>query len=286
MENQTPAQHEASKAKTKSGINKYLWIIGAIVLLAVGAFGAKAILSPIEEYKVTLVDAPKEASAGVNIAFTWRVDGPPTTITHTAIHYGSESTPGELKQDVKPADTKYTDFVKDFANGKYDIPLQFIGNTVIPKEGKYYFRVNALIKDKNYWSDEYTMDIKPLDFSVTLLNMPNEVSVDKIFTVTWRVDGPKNSIPSTAAYYGLESTPGTLDKTVKPSDTKYTGYTKDFYKGKYDVPLQFVANTKVDEEGTYYMRIHAEVDGKHYWSPEVTFTAKKETAATTTTTTR
>lgn len=275
MENQTPAQHEASKAKPSAGINKYLWIIGAIVLLAVGAFGAKAILSPIEEYKVTLVDAPKEASAGNTIAFTWRVDGPPTTITHTSIHYGTESNPGELKQEIKPADTKYTDFVKDFANGKYDIPLQFIGNTVIPKTGKYYFRVHALIKDKNYWSDEYTMDVKPLEYSVTLLNAANEVNVDKTFTITWRVDGSPTTIPSTSAYYGLESTPGTLDKTVKPSDTKYTGYTKDFYKGKFDVPLQFIGNTKVEEEGKYYMRIHAEINGQHYWTDEVTFTAKK-----------
>lgn len=281
MDNQSASQHhDTTKASPSSGINKYLWIIGAVVLLAVGGFGAKAILSPIEEYRVTLVDSPKEATAGYNSTFTWRVDGPPTSITNTSVHYGAESNPGELKQDVKPGDTKYSDFVKDFANGKFDIPLQFVGNTVVAKPGKYYFRVHALIKDKNYWSDEYTMDVKPMDYKVTLINAANEVMADKTFTITWRIDGLPTSIPSTAAYFGTESTSGTLDKTVKPSDTKYTGYTKDFIKGSYNVPLQFIGNTKVDAAGTYYMRIHAEINGQHYWSDEVTFTAKEETAVT------
>ena len=141
--------------------NKYVWIMGAVILLVAGWFGIKALLGPSENYKVTLIDAPKEVTKGGIATFTWLVDGPPVLIHHSAVHTGKESQPGELGKEVKPADTKYTDFVKDFAQGDFNIPLQFIGNITLNDEGTYYFRVHATVNDKHFWTDEYTLEVKP-----------------------------------------------------------------------------------------------------------------------------
>lgn len=146
--------------ETATATSKNFWIIGAVILVLFGLFTAKLLLFPSENYKITLVDAPKSIKPGSVTTFTWRVDGPPSSIVHTAVYLGKESLPGELGNDIHPADTKYTESVKDFMFGKFNIPLQFIGNVKIDAPGIYYFRVHATIKDKNYWSDEETMEVK------------------------------------------------------------------------------------------------------------------------------
>lgn len=140
--------------------SKYVWIVGALLLVVAVWFSFKMLLGSGIDYTVTLVDAPKEMQAGGVTTFTWRVDGPPTTIEHTSVYMGKTSNPGELDKKVKPSDTVYTDFIKDFDKGNYNIPLQFVGNIKLVDPGKYYFRVQASVKDKNYWSDEYTFDVK------------------------------------------------------------------------------------------------------------------------------
>lgn len=255
--------------------NKYVWIVGVIILIAVGWFGLKAIFAPSDYYQLILVDVPKEVETGQNTTFTWKISGGTASINHTAVHFGTISNAGELGDGVKPEDTKYTDFVKDFADGKYDIPLQFVGNTMINTPGKYYFRVHALIKDKHYWTSEYSIDVKPADYRVSLVNVPSQAEAGKVTTFTWRVEnGPAVSINHTAIHYGLESNPGKLGKEVKPSDTKYPDFIKDFANGKFTVPLQFVGNAKIDSPGTYYFRVHAVINGQNYWSDEGTFEVK------------
>lgn len=254
--------------------NKYFWIIGGIVLLLVGVFGWKMIFGEGES-KVTLVNAPQEAVAGNNITFTWRIDGPSTTINHTSVHYGTVSNPGVLEKNVKPADTKYTDFVKDFASGKFNIPLQFIGNTIIAAPGKYYFRVHALVKDKNYWSDEYALNVKPAgDYQISVVDYPKQLSAGRIASFTWRIDGNPTTINHTAVHFGQVSTPSQLGREVKPEDTEYTDMVKDFTFGKYNIPLQFVGNLKIATAGVYFFRVHALINGKNYWTDEYSFEAK------------
>lgn len=140
--------------------NKYLWIIGAVMLLVFGWFGIKMVSSSFEDYKLTLVAAPKEGRANANSTFTWRIDGPPTVIYHTAIYLGKTSVPGQLAKDISPFDVKYTEVLKDFNWGKYSVPLQFVGNIIMPSSGKYYYRLHALVKGNNYWSEEYSFDVK------------------------------------------------------------------------------------------------------------------------------
>ncbi len=286
-----PEENSSSDTQIKLPQNKLPWIIGAVVLLVAGWFSYKALISSVEDYKVTLVDAPKQVESNVIGTFTWRVDGPPTTINHTSVHLGSVSTLGDLGKEIKPADTKYTEMVSDFANGDYNIPLQFVGNIKMMSEGKYYFRVHALVKDKNYWSDEYSLDVTKAttvsgEHKVTLLYPPKSVALNilpkdakdatmgGVVNFTWRVDGAPTTINHTSVHYGLVSNPGDLDQEVLPTDTKYTDMVTDFAKGNYNIPLQFVGNTKVTTAGTYYFRAHALVAGKNIWTDEYSFTAK------------
>lgn len=248
--------------------NKYVWIIGAIILLVAGWFGLQAIFGASENFKLSLVDAPKEVAAGSVATFTWRIDGSAATIHHTSVHLGTTSQLGEFGREVKPEETKYTEFVRDFASGDYNIPLQFVGNISMTTPGKYYFRVHANIKDKNYWTDEYSLDVLVPDNTITLMNAPKEATANQVFTITWRIDGPPSTIHHTSIHYGTESNPGALGKEVKPDDTKYTDLVKDFTKGDYSIPLQFVGNSKVAASGTYYFRAHAIINDKNYWTNE------------------
>lgn len=160
MEEKETEKSHGEKKLPEFTVNKYLWIIGAVLLLVFGWIGMKVLSSSFEDYKLTLVTAPNDVKAGGIATFTWRVDGPPTTIYHTALYFGKQSVPDKLGKDVHPAETKYNEALQDFNFGKYVIPLQFVGNVKLSTSGKYYYRLHALIKDKNYWSEEYTLDVK------------------------------------------------------------------------------------------------------------------------------
>ena len=142
-------------------VNKYLWIVGAILLLVFGYMAMRMVSSSFDDYKLTLVNALNDAKAGSPVTYTWKIDGPQSSIYHTAIYFGQESVPGEIGKDVAPVETKYDKAsLVDFNYGKYKIPLQFIGNIKFGTTGKYYYRLHALIKDKNFWSEEYSIEIK------------------------------------------------------------------------------------------------------------------------------
>lgn len=264
--------------------NKVVWIAGAIVLLIAGWFGLRAIFGSLEGYKVTLIDAPKEVSAATNSTFTWRVDGPATTINHTAVHLGTSSQGGDLGKDVKPENTPYNLLVQDFANGNYNVPLQFVGNIILNTPGTYYYRVHAQVKDKHYWTDEYTLEVKTQDYKVSMISAPSQAVEDEVFAFTWRVDGLPTTITHTSVHYGTESTPGILGKEVAPDDTNYEDLVTDFTDGEYNIPLQFVGNTKIATPGTYYYRGHAIVNGQHYWTDEAVLEVKSKKEAQTTAT--
>lgn len=264
----------------------YVWIIAGLILLAAGWFGFRMLIAPFQEYRVTLVDGPKEAFAGSGVAFTWRIDGPAATINSTAVHYGTVSNPGELGKDVKSTDTRYTDFVKDFASGTFNVPLQFVGNTQLPAvPGTYYYRVYAVVGEKNYWSEEYSMEIKQPtanDYSITLVHAPSGAATGDTIPFTWRVDGPPTTINHTSVHFGLRSTPGVLEKTVAPDDTRYTDLIGDFAQGTYNIPLQFVGNVQIATAGAYFFRAHAIIGTQHFWTDEQTLEVTKKITPTAT----
>lgn len=273
-------ENEKAQAEEQVVIPVYVWVIGALLLLVGGWFGFKMLIAPFAEYRITLVDGPKEAMVGVNATFTWRVDGPATTINHTSVHFGSASNPGELGKEVKPADTRYTDLIKDFANGNYSIPLQFVGNIQLAAPGTYYYRVHAAVKDKNYWSPEYTIEVKPAAYAIKLIDGPKEIGAGDVATFTWRLDGPPTKINHTSVHFGTTSNPGVLDKKTAPADTSYEDLVKDFASGTFDVPLLYVGNAKIATAGAYFYRAHAIINGEHYWTDEQQLTVNKKTKPT------
>ena len=272
---------EATTSPAQKTIPIYVWIVGALILLVAGWFGFRMLIAPFQEYRLILVDAPKEVNAGSIATFTWRVDGPPVTITHTAVHLGATSNPGELGKEIKPADTRYTDMVKDFASGTFNIPLQFVGNIQMGKPGTYYYRVHAIVGDKNYWTDEYTLEVKSVENAVTLITGPAEAFTGDVVTFTWRVDGPPNTINHTSVHFGTTSTPGTLGKNIKPANTAYKYLIPDFADGKFNIPLQFVGNTQIATPGAYFFRAHAIISGENYWTEERTVEVKRKPRVTT-----
>src|SRR3989304_6190152 len=152
-------EKKSASGSESLGSNKLVWLAGAIVLLIAGWFGLRAIFGSMESYKVSLIDAPNEVNAGSNAAFTWRVDGPATTINHTSVHFGTESTPGDLGKNVAPDATKYEDMIKDFANQSNPIPFRFIGNHTFDEAGTYYFRAHAIVNGEHYWTEEKTLEV-------------------------------------------------------------------------------------------------------------------------------
>lgn len=254
--------------------NKILWIIlGAGVLVLAGIIFALTVFNP-KNYRLTLVDAPSQVPASGVATFTWRIDGPPTTINHTAVHFGTVSTPQELGEEVAPESTNYTDLVTDFVSGAFDIPLQFISNAPVATAGSYFFRVHALIDDKHLWTDEYTFEVTPATHAISLVNAPSQVTAGQIATFTWNVSGPPTTINHTAVYFGTVSTPGELGEEVALEDTNYTDLVSDFVAGQYNIPLQFVGNLRIATAaatGTYYFRGHAVINDENFWTDQGTF---------------
>ena len=89
-------EEEHKKETSDFTSNKYVWIIGGIILLIVGWFGVKTIFAPSDFYQVTLVDAPKEIESGQSITYTWRINGSPTTINHTSVYFCTISNTSKL----------------------------------------------------------------------------------------------------------------------------------------------------------------------------------------------
>lgn len=279
MENST-AHTPSTHSKKENGFNPVLliWGLAGLLILVAGYLAIKAILAPFNEHKLILVNAPKEASIGSVATFTWKIDGSSTTITTTSVRLGATSNPGELSKETKPGDTSYTETLPDFANGKYNVPLTFVGNMKMPlTAGTYYYRVHALVDDKNYWTPEEVIEVKPADWNVEMVNAPQTAVAGKTATFTWKVNGPATEINETTVYFGKTSEPGSLPKTTDPKSTPYTAdMIKDFANGKYSVPYTYVGNIQIATAGSYFYRLHALVNGENVWGDEGTLDVKLE----------
>lgn len=230
--------------------------------------------TPIE-YKITFIDSPTELMEGGQASFTWTIDGPPRTIHKSAVYFGTMNTQGILTKDVAPADTKYTDSVKDFIAGDFVIPIRFVGNATIAKPGKYYVRVYALIDSNNYWSEERMFTVKPIPgYEINLVNYPQKVKLNENSAFTWEITGPQAITGFTAIVGAKESKSGKLDETIDLTKTPYKVLVKDFTNGVYTIPLRYVGNTIMPEYGIYYFRALAIISGKNIWSDEYTLSVQ------------
>jgi hypothetical protein len=107
--------------------------------------------------------------------------------------------------------------------------------------------------------------------SVTFVDLPKELKEGGLATFTWTVNGEPQIATSTGVYIGLTSNPGILSDITSPKETVYTSALKDFIKGEYIIPLQFVGSMTIPAPGIYYARAYANIEGKQYWSDERTF---------------
>lgn len=230
--------------------------------------------TPIE-YKITFIDSPTSIMEDGLASFTWTVDGPPKTIHKTVVYFGTLSTQGILTKDVAPADTKYTDSVKDFIAGDFVIPLRFVGSAKVAKPGKYYARVYALIDSHNYWSEERLFTVKPIPgHEIKLVNYPQTVKLNENSAFTWEITGPQATTGFTAIVGAKESKSGKLDETINLTNTPYKVLVNDFTNGTYTIPLRYVGNTVMPEYGIYYIRALTVINGKNIWSDEHTLSVQ------------
>lgn len=114
----------------------------------------------------------------------------------------------------------------------------------------------------------------PIPYGITLIYTPEDITEGDNAAFTWDITGPANTIHSTTIYYGMKSTSAALTEKAAPQDTSYTAALSDFIEGEYAIPLRFVANAKNMNAGTYFFRAYARIEGKHFWTPEQTFTVK------------
>lgn len=225
----------------------------------------------IFEYTVSINSLPDEITEGGLATFTWNVNGSNRTIKTTSIYYGTTANSGNLAKDVLPEKTNYTDFLKEYMNGAYNIPMVFVGNATLSKQGTYYARAYAKIDEKNYWSDERSFTVKPIPrHEIKLINYPEKIKLKDNAAFTWQITGPQTTTGYTVVVGAKESKSGTLDETMDLSKTPYRELVKDFTNGTYAVPLTYVGNTYMPEYGIYYVRALALINGKNIWSEEYT----------------
>lgn len=121
--------------------------------------------------------------------------------------------------------------------------------------------------------EEPQIVVKDVPLTVTLVDAPESVVAGTIFGVEWNVDAPEaTAVSHTAVHYDTVAHPGQFDQGVTPDGSGYAKFTKTYASGLYPVPFQFEDNIKVDDDSAgqvLYLRAHATVAGKNYWSEEV-----------------
>lgn len=226
-------------------------------------------------FAISLVHAPTELSEAETASFTWYISGPPTTVHTSTIYYGTVSTPGNLTHQADPESTRYTASLGDFMKGDYELPIQFIGNTSQLAPGIYYFRGYTVIDEKHYWTKEQSFIVKKVPANeVTIIDYPKTLSSGSSGSFTWDVSGPAADTGFTAIVAGKQSKAGKLSTSVATTETPYTTIVSDFTQGTTHIPLRFVGNATLKEQGTYYFRAIAFINGKNIWSDEYLFTVQ------------
>ena len=103
---------------------------------------------PPAQIAISIVSVPSTAETGKPVELKWRVAGPSTTTTHTAIHYGYSS----VLTDPTPA--KYA-FKTQIKSGP--LPADFSDVVTFAQPGTVYYRAHVIVEGKHYWTDEGTI---------------------------------------------------------------------------------------------------------------------------------
>ncbi|HLC98845.1 MAG TPA: hypothetical protein VJC00_02455 [Candidatus Nanoarchaeia archaeon] len=113
--------------------------------------------------------------------------------------------------------------------------------------------------------------------TIRLAIVPTSVDEGSSISITWQIASESSlTATHTAVYYDNESHPGVFSTDIGPAASGYTGLTKDFAAVESQVPGEFTAALDVPEGAeNVYLRAHAIISGKNYWTDESVVNAKK-----------
>ncbi len=106
---------------------------------------------------------------------------------------------------------------------------------------------------------------------IRLDEYPTEVSANSYAAVKWTVTVPeRGTVSHTTIHYDTSSHAGSLGLATTPALAGYASLLADYASGTFAVPASFTGNLLAPATaGTLYLRAHATIDGKHYWTDEV-----------------
>jgi hypothetical protein len=161
---------DCAKCEKPSGSSQYgwVWVVGIILIVAVALYFLQInVPETVVEESVTEeptevlaqdsgvynVSVPNSVPAGAIFSVDWDVsDLEETSISHTAIHWGTES---------KTSYAKYPETTQEHYNGSFEIPSDFETNIKVPDGAEaIYLRAHATIGDEQFESDEIMVEVK------------------------------------------------------------------------------------------------------------------------------
>lgn len=110
--------------------------------------------------------------------------------------------------------------------------------------------------------------------AIAIITLPDEIEAGDQIEIRWGVTGPGQRATHTAIHYGSESRSGVLGTGDGPGAAGYPSLTTEFASGDFPLSREFTTIITPDEEGTIFLRAHVIVDGKNYWTDEVSVDVK------------
>ena len=107
---------------------------------------------------ISMTNSPQSAESGSPFQVSWRIDGPATAISNTAIYYSYGPYPGNFGTSETPASSGYGNVAQSSAVNM-TIPGTFMAGITPAGEGMLYFRAYALVGGKNYWTPEMSVAV-------------------------------------------------------------------------------------------------------------------------------
>ncbi|MBI4018330.1 MAG: hypothetical protein HY368_01865 [Candidatus Aenigmarchaeota archaeon] len=121
--------------------------------------------------------------------------------------------------------------------------------------------------------------VKAEDKFEVKVDVPGSVVVNQSFKATWRVESSsRKQITHTAAHFDYMSHGSEFTTETTPAASGYPMLTQDFARGLHSIPDTFTASITPAQEGTLYIRGHAIIDGKNYWTDEKKIEVKTSAA--------
>lgn len=112
--------------------------------------------------------------------------------------------------------------------------------------------------------------------TISLVSVPKSVDDEDTIAVTWKIESTQPSIAKhTAIHYETESHAGSFSTEVGQYNSKYSHLTPEYSLGEFHAPEEFSTTFKVSRgsDNVYaeniYLRAHAFIKDKNYWSDEV-----------------